>query len=166
MAFDGERIAAEGWAIPDVGDGIETLLAHAGLRDVDAVARNQFLISIQVDGGNRVFGAVTTSPTGCGLNGERPSQQGSRPVNIARLNQLADSRARNRFSAQAHLGVFDYLETTLRAQFGEQSDVSRGLMTEAKVITFMDLKGTQPVAKDQFYKLARAHQREIAGEGN
>ena len=62
VGFDGEGVGAEGWAISDVGDGIE---GFAGLAcadsqggDVDTVCGKQFGVGGEIDGWHGVACAV------------------------------------------------------------------------------------------------------------
>src|SRR5262249_3867455 len=111
MALDGERIAAEGWAVSDIGDRIKTLAPHPGAGDVDAVARHQLFVWAEIQGGDRVFRAVTAAAPGNRLNAERASQQVARATNIAGLDQFANARTRDRQPAHAHLGIDDDFKT-------------------------------------------------------
>src|SRR6266478_4630878 len=75
VALDGEGVGSKGWAVPDVGDGVEAFFADSRAADVDTVLGNEFFVAAQVDGGNRVLAAVTAPASGCGENRERAPQQ-------------------------------------------------------------------------------------------
>src|SRR5512146_1120770 len=49
MSFDGERFGAKSRAFSHVGYRIETFLGHARAGDVNAIARDQFLIAAEVN---------------------------------------------------------------------------------------------------------------------
>jgi len=65
VGFDGEGVGAEGWAVADVGDGVECLdgrtCSDGEGGDVDAVGGEEFCVRGEVDGGNGVARAVAAA---------------------------------------------------------------------------------------------------------
>src|ERR1017187_10858920 len=95
VRLDGKGIRTERRPVPNVGNGVETFLAHPRPRNVHAIFWRQFLIAAEIDGRDRVLRPVTASPPRSGADAERSQQQRSRSRDVAFLDQLADSRARN-----------------------------------------------------------------------
>ena len=83
---------------------------------------------------------------------------------LSLVEQLANLRARNRFSSQSQLGINLYLETHLAAEFREHIDVARGLIAEMKVEAFVYLARLQTCFQDVMGKRLRRHERKIARE--
>ena len=89
--------------VANVGDRIKTFHSYASPGDVDAILRNQFFVTRQVDGRDGVLRAVTASAPGV------PRMQNGRASRCrARLTRPAVSSLRiwlleTRFAAQRHL---------------------------------------------------------------
>src|ERR1700733_7954670 len=100
MSFDGKRVSPEGRPIPDVGYRIEAFLAHAGTGDVNAIPRDQLFIPAQVDGRDRIFGAITAAAAAGRQDTKWPSQQMAGAACSSLGQKFADLRARNGLASQ------------------------------------------------------------------
>src|SRR5450432_3824166 len=165
VRLDGEQFCAKRRAIADVGDRIEALRAHSRPCDVDAVLGNQFFVARQVDGRHGVFRAVAAPASRRSQNAEWTRQKMPRPADAPIDEELANLAAGDALAAQLHLGIDLDLEAHLASEFGEHRHVTRGLMTEAEVESFMHLAGVQLFLQNAFGKLSWRHQRKIAAEG-
>src|SRR6185437_3294941 len=83
VSFDGERLCAEGGTVADVGHGIKALFRHAGAGNVNAIAVHELFITAEIDGGNRVFGAVTAAAARIGNDAEGSAEEVSGVADIA-----------------------------------------------------------------------------------
>src|SRR5580658_2863578 len=143
MSFDGERLRTKRRAVSDVGDRIETLSAHPGTGNVNAIARHKFVIRAQVDRGNGVFGAVTATAAGGRQNTEGARQQMTSTAYSSVGQQFANLRARNRFAAQPQFWISLHLETHLATEVFKQTKVAGRLVAEMEVVTFVHLASVQ-----------------------
>ena len=93
------------------------------------------------------------------------AQQVPRPADPAFAEKFAYLAAGDGFAAQFHLGIDFDLETHLASEFGEHVHISRGLVSEMKVVAFVHFAGVELLLQNFFRKLPRRHQRKIASEG-
>src|SRR2546425_6511269 len=119
MGFDGKRILSEGGAIPNVGDRIKAFLANARPSDVHTVFGRQLFVAAEVDGRDRVFGAVTASTARSGANTERARQQKSCVADVPLSDQLTNACAGDGFASHNHLRIRNHLEPKLAAQLSQ-----------------------------------------------
>lgn len=165
VSFNGERLGAECGALADIGYGIETLFGDTGAGNVNAIARHQFLIAAEVDGGNGVFSAIAAAAARSGDDTEGAAKQVAGIAEVALGgNQVAHAAAGNGVAADGHFRVNLHFETELAAEFGELLHVALGLASKAEVETFVDLAGMQLAMENFLGKLARGEQGKIAGE--
>src|SRR5216684_3209438 len=133
MGFDGKRVLSECGTIPNVRDRIKAFLANPRTSDVHTVLGRQLFVAVEVDGRDRVFGAVTASTARSGANTERARQQKSCAVDVPLADQLTNACAGDGLASHNHLGIRNHLEPKLVAQLRKQSDIPGGLVPEAKV---------------------------------
>src|SRR5262249_19066677 len=96
---------------------------------------------------------------------EGSAQEGSCSAYISFSHQLANARARNRLSAQAHLRVHNHLKTQLASKLREQVNVTRSFVPKMKVVAFVRFDCLEPVAKDLLHKIPGPHEGQIPREG-
>src|SRR5713226_7003518 len=97
MGFDGKRILSERGTIPNIRDRIKALFANTRPSDVHTVSWRQLFVAAEVDGRDRVFGAVTASTARSGPNTERARQQKSCATDVPLPDQLTNTCAGNGF---------------------------------------------------------------------
>src|SRR3982074_1006328 len=105
VRLDGKRIAAKSWTVADGGDRVKAFVAYARAGHIDAVLGNEFFVVRQIDGRDGIFRPISASASGSRKNAERTRQQMPRPADSSIRKQFTDVAARNRLSAQAHLGI-------------------------------------------------------------
>src|SRR5690242_10344878 len=165
VSLDGKRFRAKGWAVANVGYGIEALFRHARARDVDAVTRHQFVVAAEVDGRDCVFGAKAAATARIGNNAERAAQEVAGVADVAfRGDELAHAAAGNGMAANAHLGINLNFKSELTAELGQLLHVAFGFASETEVEAFMQLARVQSAVENLFGELAWGEQGKVAGE--
>src|SRR5581483_910930 len=164
VGFNRKRIASERGAATYVSDGIETFVAHASSRDVDAVCRNHLLITTQVDRRHGVLRSIAAPSSRGGENRERTAQQVTSATHPASGQEPANVAARDRFSTQAHFGISNHFKAHGATQVSKRLYIPGRLVTEMKVVAFVNFDRVQPVLEDLASKLFRRHERQVATE--
>src|SRR5258708_34782386 len=80
--------------------------------------------------------------------------------------QLTDMAARNRFSAQAHLGIVVHLKSHLSTKIAQHVNVSRRFVSEVEVVAFVNFAGVQALLQNLMRELVRGDRVKISHEGN
>ena len=140
VGLDGEGVGAEGGAVADVGDGFEEVGGVPTLErgDVDAVSGEQFGVGGEVDGGDRVAGAVAAAGGGGAVDGEGAAEQSAGVADIACGDEGADA-AGGDGAPRKMRGVIDADgEAEFAAERGEAVDVGFGAVAEAEIFAFVD----------------------------
>src|SRR5882762_5894016 len=105
VGLDGKRIAAKRRTVADVSDRVKAFVTYTRASHIDAVLGHEFFVVRQIDSRDGIFRPIAASASGSRKNAERTRQQVARTAHSAFRKQLSDVAARNRLSAQAHLGI-------------------------------------------------------------
>src|SRR5579864_3642353 len=166
VSFDRERLVAKRWPQSHVGDGIKSLIVHAGAREIHAVTRNQIVIAAQIDGWDGVFVAITASATWSARNAKDAAQQSPRHAHLALQQEPAYLAAGNRNSTDHHYRIDAHIKTKLLAQIFQARGSALGVMTKVKIIAFVHFLRVQPAGKNIARKLFRRGHGKITGKRN
>src|ERR1700722_7767433 len=165
MTFDGERICSKRRTIADVRYRLEAFFVYPQPGDVDAVGRDQFVITREVDGRHGVLLAIAAAAAGIREDAERPAQQCSRATDISLGNQLTDFTVRSVMAAQRLLRKDASLEAALLAQLCQRVDVALRLVAEVEVVAFVYLARLQRLRQNFSRKILSTPHGKIACEG-
>src|SRR5208283_4938568 len=164
MALNSERICAKSWTIADVGHRVEALVSDAQPGDVNAIGRNEFIVTREVDGRNGVLVAVSATAARIGEDVERMSQQRARLRYLSVGNETANLAAGNVMSAQGELGIDNGLEAHLLAQRVEGIHISLRFVPEMEVVALVNFARVQRSREHLAREVGRPHQRKVTGE--
>ena len=116
VGLNGEGVVAKGGAVAHVGDALEVLATHLQASDIDAVSREQFVVSSQVDRGHSVASTKATTRRGLAFHCKRAAQQRSRAGHIPLNQQLADATGGDRLPAKHAWSIDMHSEAELTPQ--------------------------------------------------
>src|SRR5579864_2095999 len=134
------------------------------MSDVNPVHGNEFFVAAQVDRGDGVLGAVSTSSACRRQNTEWTGQQMACAAHLTEGDQFADLRARDRFSAQSQFRIDGYFKTHVTAKFRKQIHIPGCFVAETEVVAFVYLARVQSFFQDVVGEGFWSHERQVARE--
>src|SRR6476469_5370954 len=166
VSFNGKRLVTKRGSQADIGHGIKRLVVHASACEIHAVAGNQIVIAAQVDGGNSIFVAVASSPSGRACYAEDAPQQAPGHADFSGSNERANLAAGNWNPAYHHHRIDAHVETKLFAQLFQARGIALRFVAKVKIIAFMHFLRAQPAGKNVASKFSRCGHGKIPREGN